>query len=283
MKRIIIMILFLEMLLNTTYSISIKNPSDTCNEFHRIGINYFYQNEYGKAIEYLEDAIKLDSSCDDSYYLKGLIYIDEESGYFDLFKAGREFEKAISIRPNNAIYYYELSRCYLIAGNEEGYFRNVHKALDIEPTDWLIFYGHAGNCYYLEMPDSVIYYCSKIITNPNVGNAMKIMGYLRRAKCYLFLLPQILQKENLDNNEKQLKLLHNYKIAQNDLNKVFEVNANEPEALFYQGVIFYNLGSYQNAKDDCYEALNYIAKHPSYNYLIKDIQSLIKLSEEQLK
>jgi len=78
-----------------------------------LGDIHLFNEEYSKAVEYLNKAIALDSQFSHYYYLLGMVYQTQENWR----RAIDEFERAVKLEPKNSIYLEELGRTYVFTGN----------------------------------------------------------------------------------------------------------------------------------------------------------------------
>lgn len=106
------------------------SKSPNANAYHVIAIIYTKLNNYKKAIDAYEKAIKC--SITDP-----LVYNNLASLYYqtnNIKKAVYYYEKAIMISPNEAIYYYDLGNCYTKSRNYKMAIKNYNKALQLNPS-----------------------------------------------------------------------------------------------------------------------------------------------------
>lgn len=78
-----------------------------------LGDIYLFNEDFPKAIDYLNRAIALDGDFSHYYYLLGMVYQTQENWR----RAIEEFEKAVKLEPKNSIYVEELGRTYVFTGN----------------------------------------------------------------------------------------------------------------------------------------------------------------------
>jgi tetratricopeptide (TPR) repeat protein len=88
-------------------------PSMKADCFAYMGDIYLFNEDYPKAIEFLNKAIHLDDSFPHYYYLLGMVYQTQEN----FRRAIEEFQTAVKLEPKNSIYLEELGRTYVLTGN----------------------------------------------------------------------------------------------------------------------------------------------------------------------
>lgn len=88
-------------------------PSMKADCFAYMGDIYLFNEEFSKAIEYLNKAIDLDENFPHYYYLLGMVYQTQENWR----RAIDEFQTAVKLEPKNSIYVEELGRTYVLTGN----------------------------------------------------------------------------------------------------------------------------------------------------------------------
>jgi tetratricopeptide (TPR) repeat protein len=81
--------------------------------FAYLGDIYLFNEDFPKAVDYLNRAISLDGEFSHYYYLLGMVYQTQENWR----RAIEEFEKAVKLEPKNSIYLEELGRTYVFTGN----------------------------------------------------------------------------------------------------------------------------------------------------------------------
>jgi tetratricopeptide (TPR) repeat protein len=81
--------------------------------FAYLGDIHLFNEEYSKAVEYLNKAINLDNQFSHYYYLLGMVYQTQENWRRSI----DEFERAVKLEPKNSIYLEELGRTYVFTGN----------------------------------------------------------------------------------------------------------------------------------------------------------------------
>lgn len=96
-----------------------------------LGDIYLFNEDFSKAVDYLNRAITLDSDFSHYYYLLGMVYQTQENWR----RAIEEFEKAVKLEPKNSIYLEELGRTYVFTGNLFEGGRLLRKAWKLDPTN----------------------------------------------------------------------------------------------------------------------------------------------------
>ncbi len=96
-----------------------------------LGDIYLFNEDFSKAVDYLNRAISLDSDFSHYYYLLGMVYQTQENWR----RAIEEFEKAVKLEPKNSIYLEELGRTYVFTGNLFEGGRLLRKAWKLDPSN----------------------------------------------------------------------------------------------------------------------------------------------------
>ncbi len=96
-----------------------------------LGDIHLFNEDYGKAIEYLNRAISLDSHFAHYFYLLGMVYQTQEN-----WRRGiEEFQRAVKLEPKNSIYLEELGRTYVFTGNLHEGEKQLRKAWKMDQSN----------------------------------------------------------------------------------------------------------------------------------------------------
>lgn len=96
-----------------------------------LGDIYLFNEDFSKAVDYLNRAISLDGDFSHYYYLLGMVYQTQENWR----RAIEEFEKSVKLEPKNSIYLEELGRTYVFTGNLFEGGRLLRKAWKLDPSN----------------------------------------------------------------------------------------------------------------------------------------------------
>ncbi len=96
-----------------------------------LGDIYLFNEDYPKAIDYLNRAIALDGDFAHYYYLLGMVYQTQENWRRSI----EEFFKAVKLEPKNSIYLEELGRTYVFTGNLYEGEKQLRKAWKMDTTN----------------------------------------------------------------------------------------------------------------------------------------------------
>jgi len=88
-------------------------PSMKADCYAYMGDIHLFNEDFSKAIEYLNKAIELDDGFPHYYYLLGMVYQTQENWR----RAIEEFQTAAKLEPRNSIYIEELGRTFVLTGN----------------------------------------------------------------------------------------------------------------------------------------------------------------------
>jgi tetratricopeptide (TPR) repeat protein len=97
-----------------------------------------------KAIEYLDNAIKLNPDYADAYYSRGFAYYD--LGQYD--PAIRDYNKAIRLQPKDAIAYNNRGKAYAKLSQYKQAINDFNEAIHLQPAD-VNAYNNRGFAYLL--------------------------------------------------------------------------------------------------------------------------------------
>ena len=98
-----------------------------------------------KAIEYLNNAIRLQPDYADAYYSRGFAYND--LGQYQ--SAIKDYNKAIRLKPNDAIAYSNRGKAYAKLGHKQLAIKDFNEAIRLQP-DYVNAYNNRGFAYLLQ-------------------------------------------------------------------------------------------------------------------------------------
>ena len=168
------------------------NPKDA-DAYNNMGNAYNNKQDYDKAIEYYEKAIELNPKDADAYYNMGNAYNNKQ----DYDKAIEYYEKAIKLNPKDAKAYYNMGYVYDDKQNYDKAIECYKKAIELNP-EYANAYNNMGYAYYNKQDynKALEYYDKAIELNPNnataKGNKEVVLQILKEKK----------QNENFDENKK---------------------------------------------------------------------------------
>lgn len=96
-----------------------------------LGDIHLFNEDYPKAIDYLNRAISLDGDFAHYYYLLGMVYQTQENWRRSI----EEFQRAVKLEPKNSIYLEELGRTYVFTGNLYEGEKQLRKAWKMDTTN----------------------------------------------------------------------------------------------------------------------------------------------------
>ena len=190
---------------------AIQKDPDFWEAYYNLGIVYFNEENYNKALEQFDKVIKALPNFSKPYYGRGLIYLKQ--GRYDL--ALKDFERVKELNPNDYKAYYYIGRVLRKQKKFKEAEKSLKKATEINP-DFAPSFFEWGNVYY------------------DKKNYRKAIEYYRSAA-----------ELNPDNYEYHLRLGDCYYRSQvfysalNELNKSIELQADNPYAYFLKGLTIY--------------------------------------------
>ncbi len=96
-----------------------------------LGDIYLFNEDFPKAVEYLNRAIALDPDFSHYYYLLGMVYQTQENWR----RAIEEFQRSVKLEPKNSIYLEELGRTFVFTGNLYEGERLLRRAWKMDVTN----------------------------------------------------------------------------------------------------------------------------------------------------
>jgi len=188
-----------------------------------------------KAIEYLNNAIKLQPDYADAYADRGLAYVD--LGHHQ--RAIEDYNQAIRLQPDDATAYNNRGIAYKKLGQHQRAIEDYNQAIRLQP-DGATAYFNRGNAYKAigeqqgnngQQQRAIEDYNNAIRLNPNLA-----MVYNNRGVAY--------------NN------LGQYQPAITDLNNAISLQPDLADAYVNRGNSYERTGQYQRAIDDYNEAIH---------------------------
>jgi tetratricopeptide (TPR) repeat protein len=98
-----------------------------------------------KAIEYLNNAIRLQPDYADAYYSRGFAY-DDLNQYQNSIK---DYNKVIDLKPHEAIAYSNRGKAYVKLGHNQLAINDFNEAIRLQP-DYVNAYNNRGFAYLLQ-------------------------------------------------------------------------------------------------------------------------------------
>ena len=121
MKRLTILLAVIPMLC--------FSQSEMAYQAYKKGVDHYRSKNIEAAIQSAEDAIMADHNYVSAYHL--LIHCLEKKSEYD--KLIRLYQKLITLRPEEKVYFYNLSLIYIKTKDFETAQKCLDKALDIDP------------------------------------------------------------------------------------------------------------------------------------------------------
>ncbi len=230
---------------------SIKlNPK--LNTFYNRAVTYISLKSHNNAISDIKQVIKLNPNDDGAYDLLGIVYSDlglihNDNTYFE--KAIIEFNKAIKINPNNALYYSNIGLVYSRMKNYKDDLIYYNKAISLNPNLKGVYQSRGATYKLLDKCDLAISDFTKEI---ELNNNLILSSYSSRLDCYL----------------KQKK----WELAIKDISYLIENNKNTE--LYKNDELNFNLSSMYYQRGGTYLVLK------KYYLAISDLSKVIQLNDE---
>lgn len=206
------------------YEVNKKNPIYLQNYAYI----YFLKYDYVKAIEFFQDAFKLDESKFRCNYELGKSYYDT----VQYTKAIEYLEKAVKQEPGNYNAFMSLGEIYSFGLHNDKFEPNYDKAIEsykkaiqLKPSDPVAYKEIASTYYYKnDLRAAKEYVLSAISLNKQYAEAFNLLGNInKKEKNY---------EDALKNYEKALEL-HQSAFVYRDIGNVYEEQEMYDEALKY--------------------------------------------------
>ena len=112
--------------------------------YNLIGVSYYFKDIHKKAIEFYQEAIKLEPNNEETYRNLGKSFLKIKQ--FD--NANNSFKKSIKLKPNNADAYFNVGLTQLEKDNYLDSIKYFKKAIEYNKKFYQAFYN-LGKIYYL--------------------------------------------------------------------------------------------------------------------------------------
>ena len=222
--------------------------------------------EPNKAIEYLNNAIKLQPDYARAYYNRGLAY--DDLGQYQ--RAIVDYNEVIHLKPKNAVAYHNRGLAYDNLGQHQRAIEDYNEAMRLQPNDAITYYNRGRAYADVGQYQRAIEDLNEAIRlQPNDADA-----YLFRGCIY----------SKLNQNQQSIE----------DYNQAILLKPDDATAYNNRGYEYNNIGQYQRALTDSNEAIrlkpDYAAPYKnrgnSYRYLgqyqqaIKNFNEAIRLKPD---
>ena len=239
--------------------IKIEYFEDTAEDFHRKAEGMTLQEEYSRALNYINSAIDLDPKNSDMLKLRGIINRQTE----DYDDAIANFDEALRYNPDDYELFYYRGFTYGLMGNNCKAIEDYTRALTINP-DYIDGYIDRALVRHNNMdykgsiedftkaididPDNEKYYSSRGFSKILDGDYESAVEDYN--KC-------IELNPNNDNNYNSRGVAHYYngdnELALADYEKAIEITSDQPQP-------YYNIGNVKYSQELYFEAINYYNK-----------------------
>jgi tetratricopeptide (TPR) repeat protein len=216
---------------------------DNAEGLLKLGEIYYLVQNYQKAIEYVNKALKIDEHSARAYYIKGTIY--RESG--DTARAISSLETAVEQDNTYADAFYDIGLMYAARKNPLAfeYYDNV---LRLDPNNLNAGYARAKLMQDIGRTDEAIKEYERLIKlNSNCDNCYYNIGAI------------------------YLEVKKDPKKALENFTKAIEINPSYVEAYFARGYTYTKLKDKENAKADYNMCLRI---EPNYNPAVEGLNNL---------
>ncbi len=207
--------------------------SDCENASRVLGMSYYNLEDYGKAEEYLKEAIVKNDKDAEAAYTLGRTYLELE----DEKSAIPQFQKAVELEPTRSQWQYELGLIYY----NQNDFKNALKYFDLAATNGY----NKTNDFYENYGFAQLY-------SGDSENGIKTLNILMERK------PN--NRELLNNIAHAMYDTKKYNEALDYFTKLLNLNPKDATTLYMAGMTFQKLGQKEKGQKICDHA---IAMDPS--------------------
>lgn len=156
------------------FSLSIKPEiaSQLAQDYHRLGLNYYFQKDYDKALINLNQAINVNPLYVNAYYHRGLAYYQLK----DYNKAIEDYNKALVLNPQSTHAYNGRGFAYYELKEYQKAIKDYNKALIINPQ-FIYAYYNRGLAYHQlkEYPKAIEDYKQALALNTLENDQLKFL------------------------------------------------------------------------------------------------------------
>jgi tetratricopeptide (TPR) repeat protein len=216
--------------------------------FYFLGQAFAKEKNYEKAIENYEKAISINPNNIDFHNDLGTVF--SISG--NRKKAIETYENIISITPEKAKSYFNLGIVYSEFSDFKNAIINIKKAISINP-DEVDYYISLGEVFRMKenYAEAIKYYKKAISIDPNIADVYNNFGVICR-----------FQK--------------NYKKAIKNYKKAISINPNDESFYFNLGLVYKAKESYKKAIKNYKKAISINQKKASYYYSLAEVYELLE-------
>jgi tetratricopeptide (TPR) repeat protein len=217
------------------------------NKWH-LAINY--DQNYNKAIDFINKAIELKSDEADNYIRRGQTWQNMKA--FD--KAEKDYSKAIDLNSNNYVYYQNRANVRGLRDDHRGSLADITEAIRLKPNDSVLYTVRSFDLDNLDRPFDAIADTKKAIQlDPKNFLAFRQQAVVKIIK------------------------LKDYEGAILDLNEAIKINPNFSEAYFSRGVAWGRKGNNTKAVMDYKESIRLDPNQEDAKRNLANVEQLAKL------
>jgi len=210
-------------------AIDLAQKCNNCADADRIlGMSYYNQEDYGKAVIFLQKALNKNNKDAESAYTLGRTYLELE----DEKNAIPQFQKAISIDPSRNVWMYELGLIYYNQNDYKNALKYINMAGDSGYNKTNDFYENLGfaQLYTGDSQDGMVTLTKVLNRKPN-------------------------NKELLNNIANAMYETKRYDDALVYFQKLLELNPKDASSLYMAGMAFQKKGDKEKGQKICDKAI----------------------------
>jgi len=217
---------------------SIKLESNFSDSFYLLAMSYGKLKEYSKAVEAAKRAIELNPKTPAYYGILGLIY-QEQKKYKE---AEENFKMAIELDPKTVVHYLNLANIYHEKESYNEAINTLTKAVEINPSHIEAMLLLTNTYMAMGQFDKAIEIANETIKNNTMIDKKASVFFAQRSLCYR-------EKGNLEQ-------------AMKDAEKAYSLNPNLDYTKETLGAVYIDKGKYD-------EAINILSSTDKDNYFSK--------------
>ncbi len=211
---------------------AIRKDDHYAEAFNNRGIAYADLGKWRQSIRDYDSALRLEPQFSDAFNNRGTAY----ANLGETQKAIQDFDKAIQINPRFARAYYNRGTAHLSQGHSREAIDDFDKAIELDPAHDASYYNRGNIC--MEMGDF-----KKAIENYDQAiklNSTNAAFYFNRGMAY----------SNLEQ----------FQLACNDLDRAIQLNPGDISAVTNRGIVLFKSEQYRQAINDFDKVLSFQKK-----------------------
>ncbi|MCX5830006.1 MAG: tetratricopeptide repeat protein [Deltaproteobacteria bacterium] len=206
---------------------AIRLKPDFAEAYWSRGLYYYSQNHHQQAIRDYDESIRMKPNFAEAFTGRGFAYclLDQPQ------RAIKDFDQAIRLKPDDPYIYSMRGDAYAYLGQYQQAIKDYDKAIHLKPDDAKAYYDRGLTYQKLgQYQRAIADYNEAILLKPG-----HVLAYGNRGNVYV----------NLGKHQRAIE----------DFNEVIRLEPNNATAYYNRGRAYYTLGQYQRAIEDSNDAI----------------------------